>query len=152
MSHAADWKHQFQPYSLTHGCVVLGFIALAGGVIALRRSDDIQPISLRRRFMDLSIGWIGLAAACAVQFLCLRPSAFDYRSSLPLHVCDLMMLIAPAALLLRWRLLRALAYFWGLGLSSMSFIIPDLHFGPADLQFWVFWAGHATIVGTALYA
>jgi len=61
------------------------------------------------------------------------------------------MFVAPLALLLRWRKLRALAYFWGLGLSSLSFIWPDLRFGPADFQFYVFWAGHATIVGTALY-
>jgi uncharacterized membrane protein YwaF len=38
-----------------------------------------------------------------------------------------------------------------LGLSSISFIYPDLYFGPGDFQFWVFWTGHAVIVGCALY-
>jgi hypothetical integral membrane protein (TIGR02206 family) len=38
-----------------------------------------------------------------------------------------------------------------LGLSSLSFIYPDLQFGPADFQFWVFWTAHATIIGSALY-
>ena len=44
-----------------------------------------------------------------------------------------------------------MTYFWGLGLSSLSFVYPDLHFGPADFQFWVFWAGHAAIIGPAIY-
>jgi len=61
------------------------------------------------------------------------------------------MFVAPASLLLGWRPLRAIGYFWGVGLSSMSFIFPDLRFGPGDFQFWVFWMAHATIVGTALY-
>jgi hypothetical integral membrane protein (TIGR02206 family) len=100
---------------------------------------------------DRFLGWIALAAACFVQIATLWPSRFQYDTSLPLHICDLMMFIAPGALLLRWRSLRAMTYFWGLGLSSLSFVYPDLHFGPADFQFWVFWAGHAGIIGPAIY-
>jgi hypothetical integral membrane protein (TIGR02206 family) len=94
---------------------------------------------------------MALGAACFVQISCLWPSRFDADTSLPLHICDLMMFIAPGALLLRWRWMRAMTYFWGLGLSSLSFIYPDLHFGPGDFQFWVFWAGHAAIIGPAIY-
>ncbi len=101
--------------------------------------------------MDQAAGWLGLAAACFVQAVTLWPSRFSFQTSLPLHICDIVMFIAPAALVLRWRRLRSIAYFWGLGLSSISFIFPDLKFGPADFQFWVFWIAHATIVGAALY-
>jgi hypothetical integral membrane protein (TIGR02206 family) len=146
-----DWVHHFEPYTPTHLCVVVVFVILVAAMVALRHCDDIATVGPRRRFMDKSIGWIGLLGALFVQVATLRPSAFDYQTALPLHICDLMMFVAPAALLIRQRSLRALAYFWGLGLSSLSFIDPDLKFGPGTFQFWVFWTGHAVIVGTALY-
>lgn len=146
-----SWLHHFHPYTMTHLCVVLAFALLATVMIAMRRSDGVATVPPRRRIMDKSLGWIGLGAALFVQATTLWPSRFDYRTALPLHVCDIVMFVAPAALIWRWRRFRAIAYFWGLGVSSLSFVWPDLRFGPGDFQFWVFWAGHVTIVGTALY-
>lgn len=151
MNGKQSWQHHFQPFSLTHLFVVLAFGLLVVAIVSLRRCDDVATVGPRRRLLDKTIGWIALAAACFVQIACLWPSRFEYDTALPLHICDLMMFIAPGALLLRWRSLRAMTYFWGLGLSSLSFIYPDLHFGPADIQFWVFWAGHAAIIGPAIY-
>ncbi len=151
MRDSISWEHHFEPYTATHGCVVLAFALLVGAMVALRRRDEVAAVPPVRRAMDRMIGWLGLGAAIFVQVAALWPTRFDIWTSLPLHVCDIMMFVAPASLLLGWRPLRAIAYFWGLGLSSLSFIFPDLRFGPGDFQFWVFWAGHATIVGTALY-
>jgi hypothetical integral membrane protein (TIGR02206 family) len=145
------WQHHFAPFTLTHLFVVVAFGIFISFIICLRRCDEVADNQPRRKFLDLTIGWMALAAACFVQIATLIPSRFDYQTSLPLHICDLGMFMVPGALLLRWRSLRAMAYFWGLGLSSLSFIYPDLHFGPADIQFWVFWAGHAAIIGPALY-
>ena len=61
------------------------------------------------------------------------------------------MFIAPAALILRCAGFARSPTFGGLGLSSLSFIYPDLQFGPADFQFWVFWIAHVTIIGSAFY-
>ena len=151
MHQNSDWRHQFHPYTLTHACVMLVFLIFVAAMVRLRHCEDIATVGAHRRFMDKSLGWIGLGGAMFVQAAALRPSVFDYRTALPLHVCDLMMFIAPIALIIRQRWLRALAYFWGLGLSSLSFVYPDLKFGPGDFPFWVFWTGHAVIVGTALY-
>jgi hypothetical integral membrane protein (TIGR02206 family) len=147
----AGWPHNFHPYSVTHLCVVAAFAAMVSAMIAMRRQEAVADDPPKRRLMDKSVGWMGLAAATFVQGATLWPTRFFYQTALPLHICDIVMFVAPLALLLRWRKLRSIAYFWGLGLSSLSFIWPDLHFGPVDFQFWVFWAGHATIVGTALY-
>ena len=73
---------------------------------------------------------MGLAAAIFVQVVTLWPSRFNIWTSLPLHVCDICMFVAPLSLLLGRRPLRAIAYFWGLGMSSLSFVFPDLRFGP----------------------
>jgi hypothetical integral membrane protein (TIGR02206 family) len=146
-----SWAHHFQQFSAVHFCVVAVFTFLVAALVATRRCDDVATVQPRRRIMDQAAGWLGLAAAGFVQMVTLWPSRFSFQTALPLHICDIVMFIAPAALILRWRHLRSIAYFWGLGLSSISFIFPDLHFGPADFQFWVFWIAHATIVGAALY-
>jgi hypothetical integral membrane protein (TIGR02206 family) len=151
MRDSLSWAHHFEPYTATHACVVFAFAAMVTAMVAMRRRDEVALVPPNRRAMDKAVGWVGLAAAVFVQTVTLWPSRFDVWTSLPLHVCDIVMFVAPLSLLLRWRSLRAIAYFWGIGLSSMSFIFPDLRFGPGDFQFWVFWTAHATIVGTALY-
>jgi hypothetical integral membrane protein (TIGR02206 family) len=44
-----------------------------------------------------------------------------------------------------------LLYFWGVGLSSLAFVIPVLEVGPANLEFWSFWLSHWMIVGGAVF-
>jgi hypothetical integral membrane protein (TIGR02206 family) len=151
MRDSMSWEHHFEPYTATHLCVVVAFGMLVTTMVAMRRRDDVATVPPNRRAMDTAIGWVGLAGALFVQVVTLWPSRFDIWTSLPLHICDICMFVAPAALLLGWRPLRAIAYFWGLGMSSLSFIFPDLRFGPGDFQFWVFWTAHAVVVGTALY-
>jgi hypothetical integral membrane protein (TIGR02206 family) len=145
------WVHHFRAFTWTHLCVVVAFGIFIAAIVGLRRHDNVADVPVRRRLIDRAFGWVALAMACGVQIATLWPSRFDYRTSLPLHICDIGMFVSPLALILRWRPLRVISYFWGLGLSSLSFIYPDLRFGPADFQFWVFWAGHAATVGPALY-
>jgi hypothetical integral membrane protein (TIGR02206 family) len=73
------------------------------------------------------------------------------RSSLPLHICDLTPWVGIAALCTARRWPRALAWFWGIGLSGWAFLLPVLTHGPAHLEFWLFWLGHLQIIGTAVY-
>jgi hypothetical integral membrane protein (TIGR02206 family) len=79
------------------------------------------------------------------------PGNFDLRYTLPLHVCDLVVLAIPFALLASWRFPRTLLYFWGLGLSVFAFLLPILREGPDHLAFWMFWIGHLQILGSAVY-
>lgn len=81
----------------------------------------------------------------------LAPRNFELDVSLPLHVCDLVAWIGPLALLTQNRTLRALTYFWGLGLSSQAFLTPVLEEGAGTFRFWLFWLGHTQIIGCALY-
>jgi hypothetical integral membrane protein (TIGR02206 family) len=151
MDKYAGWSNYFAPYTRTHLYVVIAFLLFIAMIVSLRRCDEVADDHSRRRLVDKTFGWIALAAACFVQISTLWPTRFNYLTALPLHICDLGMFMAPCELLLRWRWLRDMAYFWGLGLSSISFIYPDLHFGPRTFQFWIFWAGHAATVGPAIY-
>jgi hypothetical integral membrane protein (TIGR02206 family) len=143
-----DGHATFRPFSHTHVVVVLVFAALA-----------VILITLGRRWRDTSRGAQlagGLAIAGFVVWITINgwwllPRNFSVAHSLPLHVCDLTCLLAPLVLLWPARWMRAILYFWGLGLSMQGFIQPDLRDGPGRPGFWFFWANHYVVVGFAIY-
>jgi hypothetical integral membrane protein (TIGR02206 family) len=140
--------HQFQPYSASHGIVVVVFLVLTAMPIAMARKWSGIP---RARTLDRVIAVLCLLTWFTVKIFRLLPGRYDPAKAVPLQVCDWVGLVAPLAIWTGWRPLRALLYFWGLGLSSQAFIQPDLAEGPIDPSFWSFWGGHAAIVGAALY-
>ena len=124
---------------MTVGCVVLRR--------RLRRSGGAQKADRLDRTLALAT-----AAAWAFTTLVpLWPSVYQPSWSLPLHLCDVTILAVPIALGTCWRPARAVAYFWGIGLSSQGLFTPDLLDGPARLGFWLFWANHFAVVGGAIY-
>ena len=79
------------------------------------------------------------------------PGRIDLARSLPLHICDLVPWIGILGLVGSARWARALAYFWGIGLSIWAFVLPILDVSSWSLEYWLFWIGHAQIIGTAIY-
>ena len=77
--------------------------------------------------------------------------AFDVATSLPLQLCDFVALVAGAAFMSRNRVLQALAYFWGLALSTQALITPDVAGSVTSLSFAAFWLYHAFVVGAGVY-
>lgn len=76
---------------------------------------------------------------------------WDFDNSLPLHVCDLTVLIAAGALLTNARWLKTMLYFWGIGLSTQGFITPVVTTGLGTAWYWFFWINHLQIIGSAVY-
>lgn len=81
----------------------------------------------------------------------LLPANFNPAWSLPIHICDILALLMPLAVIWRTRFLMAMLYFWGIGLSLQAILTPDLGAGPLSLIFWIFWLDHMAIVGVAMY-
>lgn len=81
----------------------------------------------------------------------LQPAHYDITRSLPLHMCDIAGLLAPLLFLTHWRPIRAIMYFWGIGLSTQAFITPTLLEGIGEQRYWLFWLNHLAIVGSAVY-
>jgi hypothetical integral membrane protein (TIGR02206 family) len=73
------------------------------------------------------------------------------RTSLPLPLCDVAVLIAAAACLWRLPLLVELTYFWGLAGTLQGVVTPDLSVGYPHLVFWQYTVGHLGIVFAALF-
>ena len=92
-----------------------------------------------------------LAFQTYVQIWWALPANFIPDASMPLHICDVVIWLAPFALIWRRRWACTLLYFWGVGLSIAAFFYPTITEGPARIEFWLYWIGHVQIVGTGVY-
>jgi hypothetical integral membrane protein (TIGR02206 family) len=70
---------------------------------------------------------------------------------LPLHLCDVAVFVGAIALASERRWLRSLTYFWAIGLSTQAFLTPAVTDGVAHIAYWLFWAQHAQVLGSAVY-
>lgn len=138
---ASIW--QMRPFSALHGVVVAVLIlAIAGLVRAARRRPDAAGRAL-------GLAGLGVWAANQAHALLRDWPALDRAASLPLHVCDLVGLAAPLALLTRNRWWMAVTWFAGCGLSLQALVTPALEGGPDTWAFWLFWAMHGGIFAAA---
>lgn len=70
---------------------------------------------------------------------------------LPLQLCDLLIVVAAAALWWRHPLLVEVTYFWGLAGTLQAVLTPDLGARFPQVQFFEFVVGHLAIVLAAAY-
>lgn len=138
----------FTPYTLFHLVTagLMGLMMLAAALAGRTWRGTEREIRLRHMWAWSTIGWQLMAIAYWAQ-----PSHFDLQESLPLQLCDVAAWIAPLALLTQKRWLRAVLYFWAIGLSTQAFFTPILQEGIGHPKFWYFWIGHTQIVGSAIY-
>jgi hypothetical integral membrane protein (TIGR02206 family) len=128
-------------------CVAVCFAVMFGTAELGRRwRRDGRGNTLR-----LIVGWLGVAYWIGSNAWWVFGPQYKFAQSLPLQVCDITGLIGPVALLTGKRWLRAVLYFWGLSLSIQGFVQPVVTKGAAHVEFWLFWANHTVIVGTALF-
>lgn len=117
------------------------------------RGRQTEAAALRTRELQMCAAWAGFLMCVNVWsiFHWLQPAHYDLKQSLPLHMCDIALLLAPLLFLTHWRPIRAIMYFWGIGLSTQAFITPTLREGIGEHRYWLFWLGHVGIVGSAIY-
>jgi hypothetical integral membrane protein (TIGR02206 family) len=127
-------------------CAVVGL----GGCIAACAAARIHP------------GRWALVVACGLGLLLLVDAgsyavaqalagSWSARTSLPLSLCDVAVLVAASACLWRVPVLVELTYFWGLAGTLQGVITPDLSVRFPHLVFWQYVAGHVGIVFAALF-
>lgn len=151
---APTWLTRFDAFGPFHAvalgsclAIIIVWCALGRRLRALDTLDGGRREPRARTGVALLfLAWQGFATAWR-----LLPGQFDLHESLPLHLCRLAGVIAPVALLTLDRRARALTFFWGLGLSTQGYLTPMWHDGLATVAFWLYWAGHTVIVGSAVY-
>ncbi|MDJ0707891.1 MAG: TIGR02206 family membrane protein [Leptolyngbyaceae cyanobacterium MO_188.B28] len=143
-----DVGQHFQPFSPTH-LITVGLLTVFWGVviwIGLKWRGTRKLLRWERGFAGLTLlSWL------VIHGWGLHPANFAPARSLPIHICDVVGLLMPLALMWRKRPFVALLYFWGIGFSLQGVLTPDLQLGPATLAFWIFWLHHGAIIGTAIY-
>lgn len=148
MTQPAEPIPDFAAFSATHAAVLVTFAVVTTLACAVgRRERGTRGLARAERTVGMTMLGVWLTA----QLYWFLPGNFRIDEALPLHMCDLTGLIAPLVLLTRRRPLRALLYFWGIGLSIHGMLTPVLEDGPAHVRFWLFWLTHASIIGTAVY-
>jgi hypothetical integral membrane protein (TIGR02206 family) len=93
----------------------------------------------------LLLGGLGFAL---VDALPLR--GLDWLEILPLHLCDLAVLLAVVALLTRNRTATEILYFWGLTGTLIATITPDVDRGFPDTRCLSFFALHGAVAIAAV--
>lgn len=147
-STSPGWAFQFSLFGPLHVVTVAVLLgAMAAAIVLGRRwRGTTRERVLRHAWIGATFVWQTISVVWY-----LWPTNFDIVESLPLHMCDLAAWVAPFALLTQKRLLRALLFFWGIGLSTQAFFTPVVDGGIDTFTFWLFWVGHTQIVGSAVY-
>lgn len=139
---------EFHVFTAIHFVTLAACFALIIGACAIGRRCGVETAGEKR--LRRAWAWFILAAQVPSNYYYIALH-WDLQNSLPLHLCDLAVIVAGFALLLEARWLRTLLYFWGLGLSTQGFITPVVQEGVAHPRFWYFWLNHLQIVGSAVY-
>lgn len=150
----APWYATFHSFTLDHAIALAWTVPLIAVSCWLGRRWIVRGTTESiSREKQLCAAWAGFIVCVNVWsiFHWLQPEHYDIRRSLPLHMCDIGMLLAPLLFLTHWRPIRAIMYFWGIGLSTQAFVSPILVEGVAEPRYWIFWLGHLAIVGSAVY-
>lgn len=138
----------FESFTPFHYITAGGLIALmaAASILGRRWRGTNKELRLRYAWAWFTIAWQIVSVAYWAW-----PTRFTLEESFPLHLCDVAAWVAPLALLTQRRTLRAILYFWAIGLSTQAFFTPVLDEGLWHPNFWFFWVGHTQIVGAAVY-
>lgn len=129
------------------------FRAMDRRTLGASANSSLQPpaSSLQEPNYRRVLGAAGVAFAAIYHIYWLSGDRFHFTNSLPLHLCDILSILAPISMLFPKRLLLTLTYFWGVGLSVLGLIVPVETAGPDQIRFWIFWIAHIQIVGIGLY-
>jgi hypothetical integral membrane protein (TIGR02206 family) len=98
-----------------------------------------------------ALGTVLLADAVSYSVGLAVQGTWSAKTSLPLALCDVGVLVAAAACWSEAALLVELTYFWGLAGTLQAVITPDLNVGFPHLVFFQYVVGHVGIVVAALF-
>jgi hypothetical integral membrane protein (TIGR02206 family) len=126
--------------------VAIAAIGCATVCVAARRLPGPWTIWAAR-----AIGLLLLADAVSYSVMLVVQDQWSWRTSLPLALCNMGVLVATAACWWRVPLLVEITYFWGLAGTLQAIITPDLNVGFPHLVFFQYVVGHTGIVLAALF-
>lgn len=138
----------FSIHPIIHLLMLVGLVVFSIMMIAIGKYTTQQG---KEGAVSKSMGIWLLIMWSVYNVYYFHPSIFDISVSLPLHVCDLLAIIASIAMIYPNRRASSLLYFCGLGLATQAIITPIGNQSPTTYRFWMFWLLHIGIIVSALY-
>lgn len=134
----------FVPFGADH-LVALGLTAAAALALVklVRRGPTASRMVRTGLVVVIAVGVAGFVA------LLHRYGALSWRALVPLHVCDLLLVVAVVALVTRARALAELLYYWAGAGTVLALVGPDVGRGWPDPWFVVFFGFHGVVVVAA---
>jgi hypothetical integral membrane protein (TIGR02206 family) len=139
---------RFEAYGTSHQAVLLVLVIGVALLVRFGRARRDTP-SAHRLAKALALAIVALALP--LQALYFAPAYWSPARTLPLQLCDLVLVVSVVALWTRRRWAAALTYYWGLTLATQAVITPDLGEEFPDPAFLLFWAMHLLIIWAAVY-
>jgi hypothetical integral membrane protein (TIGR02206 family) len=138
---------RFVPFGIAH-LVAIAFPVAVGIALArqIRARHEGRAALCIRIALSAAIlllaGWVLLEAA--------RGGWLSLELVLPLHLCDLALLLAVYALLARSQPVAEVLWFWAGAGTILAMVTPDVSRGFPDPQFLVFFGLHGLVVASAI--
>ena len=136
----------FHPFGAQHLVALAAIAALC--VLVFRKAGGMLRPGRLRFGRTLGIVLMAYAACLYTQQACAGFLSWEY--SLPLDLCNLVLIACLISLFWPNRLTAEIAYFWGLGGVLQATVTPDLGLGFPSWDFLLFFWGHgATLLAIA---
>lgn len=138
----------FQMFGTVHLVTIIVILAVSIFFPKIYKNKTDQQKSLMSKVVAAIIAFHVIMSPYKDLYLLANP--YDWRETLPFHMCDLSEIFLIWFLLGGPKILYKCAFFWGLGGASMAILTPDISFH--DLDYIFFMVGHGMIIVGIMYA
>jgi len=133
---------EFRLFGVQH---LAALLVLAASAALIARAGLRGTDAVRRR-LGIGLACLLLAYPPALYYQEARNGWLHLANSLPLQLCDLVLVACLAALLRPNALVSEIAYFWGLGGTLQAVLTPDIAQGFPSWRFLQFYWGHGAVL------
>ena len=138
---------EFHTFSIQHFGILLLLTTIAWGLIRKgRRENDEEKFKLA-----IIISGFTFSLEIIEAIVLGAQGQYDYRTDLPLFLCDLSAVILPFVLIRKNRKWIGILYFWSMAGTLQALITPDLEKGFPSFEFFRYFTMHGGIVIAILY-
>jgi len=137
------------PISPTLHALMILLVIFTSAVVLVIGKNAIAKGTLERTSRTLGISMLVIWLIYNVYYF--LPSIFEWNRSLPLHVCDVVIVVGSLSLIYEFKFGRSLLYFSAIALTTQAIITPTGNQDPASYRFWLYWIMHAGIIAFFFY-
>ena len=138
----------FEIFGTVHLITIIVIIVVSIFLPKFYKNKSEEQKSLMKKII------VGVIAAHLIispfKDLYLLANPYDWRETIPIHMCDLSEIFLIFFLLGGPRILYSCAFFWGLAGATMAIATPDITYH--DLDYIFFMVGHGMIIVGIMFA